>query len=108
MRTAAMERESKGNRSTDRREVEIADASWMPLYWAAGIAALITTALIAAAIAAHVLWPPPAWSPGASLSSRGRSDTPDGCVTLRVSEADSWRPGGVGCRRRMRARTAAP
>ncbi len=44
-----------------------ADSRWQDLYKAGGASALISVALVLMAIVAHVVWMPPAWSPGAAI-----------------------------------------
>ncbi len=48
-------------------DAENADARWKCLYLVGAAAALITVALVLMAIIAHIVWPPPAWSPGAAI-----------------------------------------
>jgi hypothetical protein len=47
--------------------VETADFAWKSLYKVGGAAALATVALVLMAIIAHIVWPPPEWSPGAAI-----------------------------------------
>ena len=45
---------------------EATASRWKGLYNVAGVAALITVAVIPMAVAVYILWPPPAWSAGAA------------------------------------------
>ncbi len=53
-------------RGLDLPATEPLAADWGWLYTTGGIAAIVTVVLIPVAIAAHLLWPPPPWAPGAA------------------------------------------
>lgn len=47
-------------------QADVATSCWKPLYAVGGIAALLSVALVLAAIVTHIVWPPPPWTPGSA------------------------------------------
>jgi hypothetical protein len=56
-----------GSPRLDGLDAEAAEPTWKGLYRTGGAAALATAAITTVGIAAHIIWPPPSWSPGAAV-----------------------------------------